>query len=73
MKQKIFVLCVGFEPTQPKLVDLKSTPLDLSGNIAFPIPGIEPGPIRWKRIILTTRPYRWVPDAGFEPATFSLM
>ena len=28
------VLSVGFEPTQPKLVDLKSTPLDLSGNSA---------------------------------------
>ena len=28
------MLSVGFEPTKPKLVDLKSTPLDHSGNLA---------------------------------------
>ena len=40
---------VGFEPTSANTVDLKSTPLDLSGNHAFHLvfpAGLEPATFR---------------------------
>ena len=43
-----FVHGVGFEPTSANTVDLKSTPLDLSGNHAFLVfpAGLEPATFR---------------------------
>ena len=44
-----FVHGVGFEPTSANTVDLKSTPLDLSGNHAFHLvfpAGLEPATFR---------------------------
>ena len=37
---------VGFEPTSANTVDLKSTPLDLSGNHAVFPAGLEPAAFR---------------------------
>ena len=47
---------VGFEPTSANTVDLKSTPLDLSGNLAFrwcSQPGLNRRPSAHKTDALT--------------------